>query len=37
MSREKTEPCYIIEGEWDNDTEEENEGTMGREVPSEQD
>lgn len=26
------EACYIIEGEWANDTEETNERTMGREV-----
>ncbi len=37
-TRQKPEPCYIIEGEWANDTEENNnERTMGREVPSEQD
>lgn len=32
---EPPEPCYIIEGKWANDTEEENERIMGREVPSE--
>ncbi len=31
---EPPEPCYIIEGEWAKDTEEENERTMGREIPS---
>ncbi len=38
-SRKKPEPCYIIECEWDDDTEkeEENERTMGREVPSSED
>ncbi len=32
---EKPEPCYIIEGEWANDTEEKNERIMGREVQTE--
>jgi hypothetical protein len=33
---EPPEPCFMIEGTWANDTEEEkNERTMGREVPSE--
>jgi hypothetical protein len=32
--RERPEPCYIIEGEWAKDTEENNERTMGREVPT---
>jgi hypothetical protein len=36
-ARKKPEPCYVIEGEWANDTEEENERTMGREVPSSED
>ncbi len=34
---EPPEPCYIIEGEWAKDTEENNERTMGREVPSKKD
>ncbi len=33
--REPPEACYIIEGEWSKDTEENNERTMGREVSSE--
>ena len=36
-SRKRPEPCYIIEGEWAYDTEEKNERTMGREIPSSQD
>lgn len=36
-SQEPSEPCYIIEGEWAKDTEEKNERTMGREVPSKKD
>lgn len=32
---EPPEPCFMIEGDWAKDTEEdENERTMGREVPS---
>jgi hypothetical protein len=31
---EPPEPCFMIEGEWAKDTEENDEGTMGREVPS---
>lgn len=33
-SQEPPEACYIIEGDWDKDTEEKNERTMGREIPS---
>lgn len=36
-SRKRPEPCYIIEGEWAYDTEEEYERAMGREVPSSKD
>ena len=35
--QEPPEACYIIEGKWDNDKEEENERTMGRKVSSEND
>lgn len=31
---EPPEPCYTIEGEWAKEKEEENERTMGREIPS---
>lgn len=31
------EACYIIEGEWANDKEEEHERTMGRKIPSKDD
>lgn len=31
---EPPEPCYIIEGEWAKDTEENDERTMGREISS---
>lgn len=34
---EPPEACYIIEGDWDQDTEEKNERTMGREIPSSKD
>lgn len=36
-SHEPPEPCYIIEGEWIKDTEEKNERTMGRKIPSKND
>ena len=36
-SQEPPETCYIIEGEWAEDTEEKNERTMGRKVSSEKD
>ncbi len=32
---EPPEPCFIIEGEWAKDTEENNERTMGREIQTE--
>jgi hypothetical protein len=33
---EPPEPCFMIEGDWAKDSDEENdERTMGREVPSE--
>lgn len=32
---EPPEPCFIIEGEWTKDTEENNERTMGREIQTE--
>jgi hypothetical protein len=35
--QEPPEPCYIIEGEWAKDTEENNERTMGRKIPSKKD
>jgi hypothetical protein len=36
--REPPEACYIIEGEWGKDTEEEkDERTMGRKISSEND
>jgi len=31
------EACYIIEDDWANDKEEENEGTMGRKISSKDD
>ena len=34
-SRKRPEACYIIEGDWDNEKEETDERTMGREIPSE--
>ncbi len=34
---EPPEPCFMIEGKWAYDTEEEYERAMGREVPSKQD
>jgi len=30
--REPPEACYIIEGDWAENTEEKNERTMGREI-----
>lgn len=33
-SSEPPEACYIIEGDWDQDTEEKNERTMGRKISS---
>ncbi len=32
---EPPEPCYIIEGDWAEDTEEKNERIMGREIQTE--
>lgn len=32
---EPPEPCFMIEGTWAEDTEENDERIMGREVPSE--
>ena len=32
---EPPEPCFIIEGEWAKDTEENNERIMGREIQTE--
>ena len=32
---EPPEPCFMIEGTWAEDTEEDNERTMGRKIPSE--
>ncbi len=34
---EPPEPCYIIEGEWAEDTEENDERIMGREISSKED
>ena len=36
ISRKRPEPCYIIEGKWaeDTDNEENYERTMGREISS---